>query len=62
MHPDRKIWPVATMLLVFAALTLYFARRIEQPDAVSAYLTLVCGAAAVITLAVAVVMLWLKRR
>jgi len=32
MHPDRKIWPVVALLLVFSGLTLYFVRRIERPD------------------------------
>ena len=68
MHPDRKIWPVVALLVVFLGLTVYFAQRFQKPGtatevgSVSGYLTLICGAVAVVTLGVAVVMLWLKRR
>lgn len=68
MHPDRKIWPVVALLLLFVGLTVYFARRIQEPaagtevESVSGSLALICGTAAVVTLGVALVVLWLKRK
>jgi len=68
MHPDRKIWPVVTLLLVFLGLTVYFARRIQEPGmeieigSVSGYLAIICGAAAVVALGAALVVLRAKRK
>ena len=68
MHPDRKIWPVVALLLLFVGLTAYFMRRIQQPgtdtdvSSVSGYLAMVCGATAVVALGVALVMLWARRK
>jgi hypothetical protein len=68
MRTDRKIWPVVALLLIFLGLTGYFARRIQTPTmavevgSLSGYLALFCGAAAVVAVGVALVMLWAKRK
>ena len=68
MHPERRLWPVVALLIVFLGLTIHFARRIQQPaaqsevDAISGYLALICGAVAVVALAVALVMLFMRRK